>query len=203
MFCLISVRLYVTRKSSCVNARAIPTVVYQVLHLFTEVGYPLAGVPPGQVWQGIPQVEYPLQGYPLARSDRGYPRWGTPSRGTPLTRCDGGGTQGGVLPWQGTSQPDPMGGTEVGYPLQGTPSRGTHLLAGYLPARSNREYLRWVPPDRGTPWPWVTPGRGTPWTWLGYPLPPSGPGWGTPLGVDRQTDGWMVGWMDGHTRVKT
>ena len=28
------------KKSSCVNARDIPTVAYQVLHLLPEVGYP-------------------------------------------------------------------------------------------------------------------------------------------------------------------
>ena len=43
-----------TRKSSCVNARGIPTAAYQILHLFPQVGYP------------------------LARSDRGYLRWGVP-----------------------------------------------------------------------------------------------------------------------------
>ena len=68
-----------TRKSSCVNARGIPTAAYQVLHLLPEGG-------------DIP----PLQGTPLAMSDGGgYPRWGTPQQGYPLARSDGG-TQGGV-----------------------------------------------------------------------------------------------------------
>ena len=59
-------------------------------------------------------------------------------------------------------------------------------------------YPRWGTPPAGVP-PWpgpmggtrAGPGYGTPpsWIWLGYP----------PLGVDRQTDGWM----DGQTRVKT
>ena len=86
-----------TRKSSCVNARGIPTAAYQVLHLFPEVGYPPpAGVPlPGQVRPGgggIPEV-----GYPPARSDERrvvpevwYPSAGGPPRSGPT----GGGTQG-------------------------------------------------------------------------------------------------------------
>ena len=51
-----------TRKSSCVNARGIPTATYQVLHLLPEVGYPQARSNGGG---------YPQQGYPLARSDGG------------------------------------------------------------------------------------------------------------------------------------
>ena len=65
--------LYRTRKSSCVNARGIPTAVYQVTQLSPKVGYPPTS------------------------SDGGYPRWGTPPVGVPPTRSDWG-TQGGVPP---------------------------------------------------------------------------------------------------------
>ena len=44
-----------TTKFSCVNAKGILTMTYQVLHLLPKLGYPLAGVPPGQVW-GVPEV---------------------------------------------------------------------------------------------------------------------------------------------------
>ena len=47
-------------------------MVYQVLHLLPEVGYPLWPDPMGG---GIPEV-----GYPPARFDGVYPRWGTPPR---------------------------------------------------------------------------------------------------------------------------
>ena len=63
-------RITITRKSSCVNARGIPTAAYQVLHLFPEVGYP----PPPQpgLMGGVPKVGYPPgRGYPPARSDGG------------------------------------------------------------------------------------------------------------------------------------
>ena len=88
MYCLL-----VTRKSSCVNARGISTVAYQVIHLLPEVRYPpwpgLMGVTCGWVspWQGYPQpglMGVPEVGYPLARSEGlpkvGYPlaRWGIP-----------------------------------------------------------------------------------------------------------------------------
>ena len=47
-----------TRKSSCMNARGIPTTAYQVLPLLPEVGYPPAGVPqPGLM--GVPKVGVP------------------------------------------------------------------------------------------------------------------------------------------------
>ena len=118
-----------TRKSSCVNARGIPTRAYQVLHLFPKVGYPpwpglpggggtWGGAPlpvwgtPGQVWWG---------GTPQPGLMGGYPRWGTPKQGVPLTRSDGG-TQGGVPPLPGW-----------GVPL-------------YPPARSDGGYLRWGTP---------------------------------------------------------
>ena len=98
------------------------------------------------------------------------PLLGYPHQDTPLARSDKGVSKVGYPPSQGT-------------PHQGTPCWGT--------------------PHQGTPtWTWLGyplpgPGSGTPptWTWLGYPLPgpgsgipPPGPGWGTPLGVDRQTD---------------
>ena len=67
-------RIVITRKSSCVNARGIPTAAYQVL---------LGGVPPrpglmgggggyprwGTPWPGLMGV--PKVGYPLARSEEG------------------------------------------------------------------------------------------------------------------------------------
>ena len=69
-----------TRKSSCVNARGIPTAAYQVLHLLTEVGYPPR--PPGLTW-GVPEVGYPSLGYPLSGyPPSGYPLAG-PGSGTP------------------------------------------------------------------------------------------------------------------------
>ena len=114
------------------NARGIPTAVYQVLHLLSEVGYPPSqvwwggtqggGTPPSrstpsQVWQG----GYPRQGTPPARSDRGCPRWSTPPsqvwqggyqrRGIPLARSDRG------YPWWGTPrQWYPPSWTWLGYP---------------------------------------------------------------------------------------
>ena len=94
-----------TRKSSCVNARGIPTMAYQVLHLLPQVGYTLAGVP-------------------LARSDGGgYLRWGTPQQANPPARSDGS-TQGGPPAW-----------TWLGYPhldLAGVPP--CLDLAGIPPA---------------------------------------------------------------------
>ena len=58
-----------TRKSSCVNARGIPTAAYQVLHLFPEVGSEGGGwvpevwypPPPGQVWWGGGYPRYPVR----------------------------------------------------------------------------------------------------------------------------------------------
>ena len=64
-----------TRKSSCVNARGIPTAAYQVLHLLTEVGYP-----PVQVWWRVPGVP----GVPPIRVP--------PRQGTPLPPGPGSGT---------------------------------------------------------------------------------------------------------------
>ena len=43
--------LCLTRKSSCVNARGIPTAAYQILHLLS---YPGVGVP--HPWTGVPHL---------------------------------------------------------------------------------------------------------------------------------------------------
>ena len=114
-----NIKLSKTRKSSCVNARGIPTATYQVLHLLTEVGYPPLGYPPVQVWQGgtwgtphwgtpppvqvwwgrVPRVPPPPSGYPpVGVPPIGVPlqvwqggTWGTPPSGYPsLSRSDGG-----------------------------------------------------------------------------------------------------------------
>ena len=68
---------FLTRKSSCVNARGIPTAAYQVL---PEFGYPSPrwGTPCQVRLGGVPEVGYPPSGYPRPG----------------LT----GGTQGGVPP---------------------------------------------------------------------------------------------------------
>ena len=138
-----------------------------------HIKYLLGGVPPS-----------PL-GYPPPGLTEGGTR-GTPPSGVPTQPGLTGGTWGTPLgylgyphwgtppvrvpPWQGTPLPDPMSG----YPR--------YIPSQVLPlARSD-----WA----GVPPWWVPPT----WTWLGYPPPPE-PGWGTPLGVDRQTDG--------QTRVKT
>ena len=116
-----------TRKSSCVNARGIPTAAYQVLHLLTEVGYP------------------PL-GYPPSRSDGGYPRWGTTHWGTPPSRSDPGGTRGGVLPigvppcWGTPCQGIPP----LGYPPIGVPPR---LDLAWVPP-PGWTWLGYPPPPR-------------------------------------------------------
>ena len=93
------------RKSSCVNARGIPTAAYQVL---LKMGYPPPhrGIPLTRSDRGgVPEV-----GFPSARSDgEGYPRWGTPI---------------GVPPSQGTPRPDPTG-RYLGW---GTPCEGTPQL---------------------------------------------------------------------------
>ena len=102
---------FITRKSSCVNARGIPTAAYQVLHLLPEVGPPGRGTPPARSDGGrVPKVRYPQQGTPWqgtpsppARSDRGYPRSGTPSRGNPPSDL------AGVPPPSGPGQGTPPG----------------------------------------------------------------------------------------------
>ena len=53
------------------NARGIPTVAYQVLHLFPEVGYTPGRVPSPPVRSdrgGVPQVGYPPAGVPPAKN---------------------------------------------------------------------------------------------------------------------------------------
>ena len=112
-----------TRKSSCVNARGIPTAAYQVL--LGGVTPPPHWGTPGQVWQGVREVGYPLSGNPLARSDRGYPRWGTPIRVPP---------QSGL-----------MGVPEVGYPPSGYPSPLPHLDLTGVPPRLD---LAGIPPPQ-------------------------------------------------------
>ena len=50
-------RMILTRKSSCVNARGIPTAAYQVLYLlsYPRMGYPKVGTaPPGQGRNPLP-----------------------------------------------------------------------------------------------------------------------------------------------------
>ena len=130
----------------------------------------------------FPKWGTPRQGYPSARSDGGYLRRGTPQLGLM------GGTWGGVAPSRGYPPSQVWWGVpKVGPPHQGYPCQVWWGVpeVGYPPARSDREYPRWGIPSKGYPPP---PG----WTWLGYPpSPPAGPGpgWGTPLGVDRQMDG--------------
>ena len=112
----------ITRKSSCVNARGIPTAAYQVL---LEMGYP---PPParsdrGGTWDGVPPI-----GVPPSHVWGGYPRWGTPQPGlmggtrggVPPGQVQQGGTWGGVPPWPGLT-----GGTRGGYPPPPGPGRGT------------------------------------------------------------------------------
>ena len=108
---LFSVKLtLLTKKSSCMNTRGIPTVAYQVLHprwgtpqqrhpLARSDGGPEVGyLPPGRgtpwTWPGTPP-HLDLAGVPLPGVDRqtdvktgltggGYLRWGTPWQGYPL-----------------------------------------------------------------------------------------------------------------------
>ena len=160
-----------TRKSSCVNARGIPTAAYQVLF----GGVPPIRVPPGQVWPGgYLRWGTPCQGTPGQVWWGGYPRWGTP------IRPGWGDTRGGVPSIGVASQPGLTGGTQgevpptwtwLGYPqldLAGVPP--TWIWLGYPP----RLDLARVPPT---------------WSWLGYPPSPAGPGQGTPPRCG-QTDWW-------------
>ena len=99
------------RKSSCVNARGIPTAAYQILHLLPEVGYP----PARPHWGG------------------GTPTLGTPHWGTPRPGPTGEGTRGGVPPpprlaGPGLGTPPPTGvdwQTKWNYYL---PSRTTYAV---------------------------------------------------------------------------
>ena len=81
-----------------------------------------------------------------------------------------------VPPPPGRGTPPKPGQTGGGYPRWGTPSRGTPL------ARSDGGYPRW-----GTPWQGYPPAGVPPSDLPGVP-PLSGPGRGTPPGVDRQMD---------------
>ena len=105
----------ITRKSSCLNARGIPTAAYQVL--------PRWGTPPpgksdgGGTRGGVPPQRWgtPL-GYPPVRiPHQGTPHWGTPLVGIPPCQ----GTPIRVLP---VGVPPP--GSTGGYPCQGTPPLG-------------------------------------------------------------------------------
>ena len=114
-----------TRKSSCVNARGIPTAAYQVLHLLPEAGSPLAGGTPrpGPMGGGQGYLRWgtPLAGgYPPARSDGGYPRWGTPLVGVPPSQVWRGAYLRGLPPCRwGTPQPGLMGSTPWPDPMGG------------------------------------------------------------------------------------
>ena len=99
----------------------------------------------------------------------GYP----PCRGTPLARSDRGYPR-----W---------GSPQLGYPLVGVPP--IRVPPSQVPPAQN--WLRYPPPGPG----WGTP----PHLDLAQVSPSPGPGWGTsrldlarvsPLGVDRQNDGW-------------
>ena len=121
-----------TRKSSCVNARGIPTAAYQILPRWGTGGTP------GQVrWGGYPRWGtpcgvHPPVGVPLHWSTPrpgltgGYPHQGTPGQGTPQP-----GPRG--TPIRVPPQPGPMGVPKVGYP----PGRGTPhwTWLGYPPTR--------------------------------------------------------------------
>ena len=141
-----------TRKSSCVNARGIPTAAYQVLHMLSCPG-------------GIPQVP---------------PTWGTPLRNPPSWPIWGGGVPHPHpdLPWVSpawdTPCPDLAGRYPRYPPTWGTPC--PDLAGGYPPEVS--PILTWPGGTLGTPTPpgvppsWPTPTWGTPiLTWLGYPPP--------------------------------
>ena len=166
-----------TRKSSYVNARGIPIMSYQVLHLFLEVGYPpWQGYPSARSDQGVPEV-----GYPQPSPTRGIPKVGTPpSGGTPLPGLMGGYPRWGYPPARGTPWPGLMGGTQGGVPPPparsdwGIPKVG-YSLAGGIPRQG-------VPPPgpmgvpkvglpprldlAGVP---LSPPSGWTWTWPGYP----------------------------------
>ena len=109
-----------TRKSSCVNARGIPTAAYQVLHLLPEMGYPpWQEYPPDQVWVPPPS---PLAGVPPlpARSAGGGGTRGGAPPCPPPARSDGRGTWAGP----GFGTPPPPSG-----PGQGTtPPTGVYRL---------------------------------------------------------------------------
>ena len=122
---------------------------------YYSMGYvPPIGVPPAQVWEGVPEVGYPHPG--LMGGTRGGV---SPGQVWPV----GGGTQDGVPPCQGTPRPGQMGGTQGGVPpcldLAGVPP---YLdLAGVPPPPPAWTWLGYPPPPS--------------WTWQGYP--PAGVDW--------------------------
>ena len=77
--------ILLTRKSSCVNARGIPTAAYHVLHLLSYPGggegvYPIPGQ--GEVspsWYPLPILTWLGRGYPIPGLGVP-PPWGTPCR---------------------------------------------------------------------------------------------------------------------------
>ena len=156
-----------TRKSSCVNARGIPTTAYQVLHVLscTSGGTPV----------GVTLCRHPLGGVPPSWPGPGGTLGGCPLSGVPHCPDLAGGYPGQALPWLGypTSWPD------WGYPRQVPPwlgyppswPAGTPWLR-YPPSWPGRLDLARVPPS----WTWL--GYPPGWTWLGYPHP---------AGVDWQT----------------
>ena len=151
---LIVKNTFQTRKCSCMNARGIPTVVYQG-----------GGVPLSDLARGyhIPAGGYPTLSTPLSDLTGGYP---IPAEGVPHLRYPPHQI------WLGVSH------SCRGYPILGTPSnlaRGTPPQVP--PIRPGRGYPipvggtpSWVSDlARGTP-PWVPPVRpGCGVSHLGYP----------------------------------
>ena len=178
---------YVTRKSSCVNARGILTAACQVLHLLSCMGW------------GTPARGYPTLGTPIT------PGWGT-------AHLDLAGVPPcldlvGVLPgqtWMGYPHLD-LAGVPLSGPGWGTPWSDLDGVPPSGPGWGTPTWTwpRYRPPvrhDWGTPHQ-TQPGYPSGWTWLGYPpgqvgYPPSKTGMGYPPGwtwpgyppVDRQTD---------------
>ena len=97
-----------TRKSSCVNARGIPTAVCQVLHLLSCTRW----APP----QGTP---------PPARYDRGYPRPGLTGVGVPEVWYPQPGLMGGVPEVGYPPDQVQQGVPKVEYPPPAGPGWGT------------------------------------------------------------------------------
>ena len=101
----------ITRKSSSVNARGIPTAAY-------PMGGTWGGAPPGQVRQG-----YSRWDATPARSDRGVPEVGYPHQGTPPA-----GPGWGTYP-----PPGPGRGTHLGVDRQMDGFMDRHVWKHYLP----------------------------------------------------------------------
>ena len=140
--------LHKTRKSSCVNARGIPTATYQVLHL---LGVP----PPLSDMAGVPPLPSDLNGVPPCLDLAGVPPirpgWGTPPPsgpgwGTPphldLAEVPPPRPGWGAPPYLDLTGVPPCQ-TWLGYPPSlpiwtwlGSPPRGVHKLTNwnyYLP----------------------------------------------------------------------